>query len=298
MKAWVIAFVPFCGQKFFQMNACTTLIWKSTMKQIALTLLLAVFLLGDRARAQITEGDDGPPRLGRFEVDGKIGFGVLSVGGVHELNMDYFNPNSRFTGEVILLEKIRLLAPVEPGKIVFVENNLAGRAKKTTENLKVSVRENVTVLAPDSEIVIDDKNSNLLASGQLVIVISDRLSKVSAKDAEQFIAGVTIGWHLKGNGNSEDADQVALGPWLTLGLSHNRLKLEMRVNGKTKTRFALRKMNYRVEQIIAAVSQTTGLLPGDVVFTGFPVAPVALNRGDKIEVLLEGVGRLKISIAR
>jgi hypothetical protein len=51
------------------------------------------------ASAQVTEGDDAPLRFGRFEHDGKVVHGFLSVGGIHTLTGGFFEPDTVMTGE-------------------------------------------------------------------------------------------------------------------------------------------------------------------------------------------------------
>ena len=67
-------------------------------------LLLAALAAAGPAQAQATLGDDAPLRFGRFEAEGQARYGVLSVGGVHELDRSFLDPAARVTGRVFPLE--------------------------------------------------------------------------------------------------------------------------------------------------------------------------------------------------
>jgi hypothetical protein len=58
-------------------------------------LLLAALAVSGEASAQVTLGDDAPLRFGRFEADGQIRYGVLSAGGVHEIDRSFLDPPPR-----------------------------------------------------------------------------------------------------------------------------------------------------------------------------------------------------------
>ena len=92
------------------------------VKLVALLLLTALVVAGE-ASAQVTLGDDAPLRFGRFEADGQIRYGVLSAGGVHEIDRSFLDPAAQVTGRVFPLEGLKLLPPVIPGKIIGIALN-------------------------------------------------------------------------------------------------------------------------------------------------------------------------------
>src|SRR3954452_2528568 len=86
-------------------------------------LVLAALAVSGEASAQVTLGDDAPLRFGRFEADGQIRYGVLSAGGVHEIDRSFLDPAAQVTGRVFPLEGLKLLAPVVPSKIIGIALN-------------------------------------------------------------------------------------------------------------------------------------------------------------------------------
>jgi 2-keto-4-pentenoate hydratase/2-oxohepta-3-ene-1,7-dioic acid hydratase in catechol pathway len=53
-----------------------------------------------------------------------------------------------------------------------------------------------------------------------------------------------------------------------------------------------------VRELVSVVSQAFTLLPGDVIMTGTPAGVGLVSPGDRIEVEIEGIGRLSNPIVR
>jgi len=281
------------------------------MFRLIIVFILALFSLPGIAVAQVTAGDDAPLRLGRFEYQGKIWYGFLSFGGMHQLDRSYFDPASRWTGKIIPLEDIRLLAPVRPGKIIGIAQNYKGRGSKggkKSKGLKFFAKLPSAVIATKEKIVPPPGSTSLHYEGEMVIVIGDRARNISAKDAENYIFGVTAGNDVTERGfpsgpfdllAAKGSDTLApLGPWIVPGLSYDRLGLVTRLNGKVVQKFSTRRMIFSVGEIVSILSRYMTLEPGDVIYTGTPGKTGTLKAGDKIEISLEGMGVLKNTVAK
>jgi len=49
---------------------------------------------------------------------------------------------------------------------------------------------------------------------------------------------------------------------------------------------------------VARIAQVMTLLPGDVIATGTPAGAGPLEPGDRVEVRIEGIGRLKNTVVK
>jgi len=72
--------------------------------------------------------------------------------------------------------------------------------------------------------------------------------------------------------------------------------LELRVNGELRQRGDLNQQIWTVPEIIANLSQRFELAAGDVVMTGTPSGVGPVQRGDRIDGLIEGVGELVVTV--
>jgi hypothetical protein len=90
---------------------------------------------------------------------------------------------------------------------------------------------------------------------------------------------------------------AALDAAIVTGLDYSNLRLRTWVNGDLRQDSSTRELVYSPNKLLSYVSQYITLLPGDVIFTGTPGKTQAVTHGDTIEIEIEGVGRLRNSVA-
>ena len=74
-------------------------------------------------------------------------------------------------------------------------------------------------------------------------------------------------------------------------------RITLAVNGTLRQRARLGDMIWNVPELLAQLSRLFELRPGDLVFTGTPEGVGALERGDRVEAAIDGVGSLRFAIA-
>jgi len=72
--------------------------------------------------------------------------------------------------------------------------------------------------------------------------------------------------------------------------------ITLAVNGQSRQHGDLADMIWPVADIIANLSDYVTLLPGDLIFTGTPAGVGRVERGDRLEGRIEGVGALLVTI--
>ena len=73
--------------------------------------------------------------------------------------------------------------------------------------------------------------------------------------------------------------------------------IELKVNGRVRQTSDLSKMIWSVPETIAYLSGLVTLAPGDLIYTGTPENVAAVERGDLLEGVVEGVGTVTTRIA-
>ena len=68
--------------------------------------------------------------------------------------------------------------------------------------------------------------------------------------------------------------------------------IALSVNGAVRQTGDLSQMIWAVPDVIAALSQFVELRPGDLIYSGTPAGVGRLERGDVVEISIEGLGRL------
>jgi 2-keto-4-pentenoate hydratase/2-oxohepta-3-ene-1,7-dioic acid hydratase in catechol pathway len=155
---------------------------------------------------------------------------------------------------------------------------------------------------------------------ELVIVFGRQCRGVSEADALDYVAGYAIGNDLSARtlqtvtsqftaGKTSDGF-APIGPWLVtreLVPDPNDLKLQTRVNGKTRQDWTTRDMIFSCRRLISYASSFMTIKPGDVLFTGTPQGVILgektppeerrwLKAGDEVVSSIEGLGELRVSL--
>ena len=73
-------------------------------------------------------------------------------------------------------------------------------------------------------------------------------------------------------------------------------KIELKVNGQVRQVSDLSLLIWSVAETIAYLSKLVTLAPGDLIYTGTPEGVAAVQRGDVLEGVVEGVGTVRTKI--
>ena len=72
--------------------------------------------------------------------------------------------------------------------------------------------------------------------------------------------------------------------------------ITLAINGAERQRGDLSDLIWPVAEIVARLSALSRLEPGDLIFTGTPKGPGKVERGDRLEGVVEGIGSLTVDI--
>lgn len=243
----------------------------------------------------------------RYEHDGTTSFGVLMGETVHEVLGDIFSDYER-TGETVPLDDVRLLAPVEPGKVIAVGLNYGSHLGQAPEPEYPGLftKYPSSIVGPDEAIVRPPDSENLHYEAEMVVVIGATAKNVSESEAASYVFGVTAGNDVsERDWQREDLQWFRakasdtfgpIGPVLVRGLDYGNLELEGRVNGEVRQSSNTSDLIFDVPAIVSYLSRYVTLEPGDVIFTGTPGTTRAMEPGDVVEIELEGVGVLRNTV--
>ncbi|KPF83569.1 hypothetical protein IP70_18720 [alpha proteobacterium AAP38] len=74
-------------------------------------------------------------------------------------------------------------------------------------------------------------------------------------------------------------------------------RITLSVNGELRQEGDLAEMIWTVPEIIAELSRFITLLPGDLIFTGTPAGVGPIQRGDRLDGVVAGIGTLSVTVA-
>jgi 2-keto-4-pentenoate hydratase/2-oxohepta-3-ene-1,7-dioic acid hydratase in catechol pathway len=208
-------------------------------------------------------------------------------------------------------------APVpRPGKLICIGLNYRDHAKASNITLPekpvVFSKFSSAVIAPGEPVVLPSTSQQVDYEAELAVVIGRRARHVSADRAYDYVLGYTAF-----NDVTARDFQFADGQWQrgkscdtfapmgqtivttdTITDPH-KLSIKLVLNGQTMQDSNTDQLIFGVPALIEFLSQSITLEPGDVIATGTPPGvgfarnpPVFLKPGDKMEVVIERVGRL------
>jgi 2-keto-4-pentenoate hydratase/2-oxohepta-3-ene-1,7-dioic acid hydratase in catechol pathway len=246
-------------------------------------------------------------RYVRFEVDGRTSYGLLQGEEIQVIRGNLFGQH-HVTSARVDLSEVRLLAPVDPSKVIAVglnyQSHLGERAPAEYPGLFAKYP--TSLVGPEGEIVRPADSRNLHYEGEMVIVMGRTAKNVPVSEAGDYIFGVTAGNDISERDwqgadlqwfRAKGSDTFGpVGPVVVTGLDYDDLLLETRVNGETRQSERTRDLLFDVNTIVSYVSRYVTLYPGDIIFTGTPGSTQAMEPGDVVEVELEGVGILRNTV--
>jgi 2-keto-4-pentenoate hydratase/2-oxohepta-3-ene-1,7-dioic acid hydratase in catechol pathway len=252
----------------------------------------------------------------RFAWEGTPRWGILRGQDVFAVDGDPFGPTAGSGSWLARLDQIELLPPAQPGEfIVAIRRNYA---KHIAEAAMKGIR-----LAPPPErpAYLLKPSSTLVGSGgsirypagetrhvdheaELAIVIGRHGHCIAEAAALDYVFGYTCANDLTARDIPYADDQLvrrgksfptftALGPWVVTGIDASDLGLACRVNGELRQSCRTGDMLFSLARIIAEVSQSRVLEPGDVILTGTPEGFASVVPGDLVEIEIEKIGVLR-----
>lgn len=206
---------------------------------------------------------------------------------------------------------VRLLAPVQPSKIICVGRNYAEHAKEQgfepPELPMLFLKPPSSLISPGETIILPPQSSKVEHEGELAVVIGRGGRWIPAEEARKYILGYTVANDVTARDLQRKDGQwtrgkgfdtfCPVGPWIETELDPSDVLVQTRVNGEMRQMASTREMMFSVDQLIAFISSVMTLTPGDLILTGTPAGIGPLNDGDTVEVSVEGIGSLSNPVA-
>ena len=253
--------------------------------------------------ARIAVGDD--PRYAVVQGEGENATFALIAG-------DPLYSGIEPTGQVLPFDAVRILAPVIPrSKVVGIGRNYVEHAAElgnaVPEEPMVFLKPNTAVVGPNDPIVLPSYSQDVHYEGELAVVISRICKDVPVTKAMDVVFGYTVAndvtardkgatgpWALKKAFDSS----CPLGPYLVTDLDPGDLFVKTWVDGELVQDGRTSQMVHGVSELISYVSSIFTLLPGDVILTGTPAGVGPIVAGQRVDVEVEGIGRLSNPVLR
>lgn len=221
-------------------------------------------------------------------------------------------------GWLVPFQSVRLAPPVpRPGKVICIGLNYRDHAAESgapvPERPVVFSKFPTAIVGPEDPVALPATSEKVDYEAELAFVIGRRARRVPRERAYEYVLGyanfndVSARDFQFGDGQwqrGKSCDTFGpIGPWIVMRdavADPHRLAIALRLNGNTMQASSTSNMIFGVQELIAFISETITLEPGDIVATGTPPGvgfarkpPVFLKPGDVMEVEVEGLGVLR-----
>lgn len=218
--------------------------------------------------------------------------------------------------KLVSTEGMRLGPPVaQPGKIICLGKNYAAHAREFDSKIPDSPilfsKAGSALSGPTDPIILPEGVTRADGEVELAVVIGKTAHRVTERDAENYIAGYSILNDVTDREAQRAASQwfrgkspdtfCPLGPFLVTRdeiADPHRLRLTSAINGRLLQDGNTADLIFKIPFLIAFISATITLRPGDVLATGTPAGigsartpPIFLKPGDRIECTVESMGQ-------
>ena len=88
-----------------------------------------------------------------------------------------------------------------------------------------------------------------------------------------------------------------IGPKIVKNIDPNNVKIQSYLNGELKQDSNTSNFIFNTQKLVSFISKIMTLNPGDIIATGTPKGVGPMQKGDKIEIKIEGIGTLTNYVA-
>ena len=243
----------------------------------------------------------------RFERNGRQSYGTLDNETITLAKGDLF-AGLTATDEKFPLNDVKVLTPIfAPSKIVCLGLNYVEHAKEggfdIPEEPLLFLKPPSSMIAHMENVVYPDNTERVDYEGELGIIVGKSAKNISEEKAHEHVAGYTIVNDVSARDYQHKDVQwtrgkgfdtfCPVGPCIATDLDPDNLNIRTRVNGKTVQDSNTNDMIFKTSSQISFISRVMTLFPGDLILTGTPVGVGPLEKGDVVEIEIEGIGVLR-----
>ena len=206
----------------------------------------------------------------------------------------------------IPLKEVTLLAPCEPSKILAVGRNYPEHAREHGVEIPevplIFTKPLSSLIGPGEPVILPPQSQRVEHEAELAVVIARQGRWISLDQARDYVLGYTAANDVTARDLQNRDGQwtrakgfdsfCPLGPWIETELDPTDVLVTCRVNDELRQMASTREMVFSILQLIVYVSSFMTLEPGDVLLTGTPAGVGPLAPGDRVEVEIEGIGKL------
>jgi len=244
-------------------------------------------------------------KIVRYEDGTVTRWGVIEGEAIREMEGDPFG-HFHLTSKMKKIGAGKLLSPCLPSKIVALGLNYRDHAEEVKlpipDKPLLFIKPSTSVIGPGEAIIYPKMSKRVDYEAELAVVIGKLAKKVSEEIGADYILGYTCLNDVTARDlqpkdgqwtTSKGFDTFCpIGPWIVTDIDPHHLDVSSYLNGERRQHSNTKNLIFGPHQLVSFISRVMTLLPGDVIATGTPSGIGPMVIGDKIDVVIEGIGTL------
>lgn len=238
--------------------------------------------------------------MGRFKHGDDIFYGEVSGGLVTSMEHE---------GRTFELSGLTVLPPATPSKIICIGLNYVDHAIELDMEIPtepvIFMKPSSAVIGPCDRIVYPSISQRVDYEAELAVVIGKKCRNISSENAMDVIAGYTCFNDVTARDLQQKDGQwtraksfdtfAPLGPFIVPKeeFDPSDVNVTSLLNGEVRQTSSTSNLIFDIPHLIEFISGIMTLDIGDVIATGTPPGVGELERGDVVEVKIEGIGTLR-----
>lgn len=242
----------------------------------------------------------------RYQIKDERAYGILDGDRVQEISGSIYG-SFKTTGKTFSLSEIRLLAPVEPTKILCVGLNYRGHIEELGKEIPKLpshfIKPLTSLIGPEDPIIFPRVGNRVDYEGEVAVVIKNQIKDISEAEAMKHVLGFTCFNDVTERELARIEGQLTrskgfdtfgpCGPCIETELDPFDINVRTYLNGRRMQEGNTKSFIFTIPYLISYLSQCMTLFPGDIISTGTPKGVSPMKPGDVVEVRVEGIGVLR-----
>ena len=243
--------------------------------------------------------------------DGRVMTGVIEQDMLHPRQS---LGSEEAAGDPVTLDNATLLPPCVPGKFIGLWNNYRAAAERNGQSIPEHplffLKPLSSLAGPGATVTLPTDIGRVIYEGELGIVIGKTCTNISPEDAESAIFGYTCVNDITAldiltadpsfpqwtRAKGYDGFGV-IGPVIQTDVDWRELIVKTMVNDRERQSYPAADMIMTPAEIISQLSADMTLEPGDIIACGTSIGARPIKAGMEVEVVIEGIGKLPVTIA-
>jgi len=238
--------------------------------------------------------------------DGVERFGLINKDlNFIEIEGDVFT-SYKITDKIIPSDKVKILPPIIPSKIVAVGLNYKDHAMelgmKLPDEPVIFIKTPNTVIGQMDKIIYPEMSNQVEYEAELAIIIKNTIRNID----EDLVDANILGYTCLNDVTARDLQKkdvqwtrakcfdtfAPIGPYFTKDINPDKVNIKLYLNGELKQNSNTSNFIFKTKKIVNFISKICTLNRGDIITTGTPSGTGPMNKGDKVEIEIENVGKL------